>query len=306
MTFTIGSGTTAQSCNATTDVNGNVSCTIASVAQPTTSVSVTTSFAGDTYDTSATATTPLSVTEPTNLTVSAATSDYSDATTVSGVLTDATNTPIAGEPVTFTLNGNETCTGTTTSTGTASCSITPGEPAGSYPLTASFAGDTTLPLQLTPSNGSANFIVTLEETAIAYTGPTSVFNSQNLTVSGVLTTDSGATPVVGRTVSFVLGSGSTAQNCTGTTNSSGAATCTITNVNQVVGPVPITVSFTSDGYYASATTTASINVGPVQVGTVLNRDAPPRATTPTPPPYRRPSSTPTPMRAQPTSRSRSR
>ena len=222
VTFTIGSGPTAQSCNATTDVSGNVSCTIASVDQPTTSVSVTTSFAGDSYDTSTTSTTPLTVTEPTILTVNSATGDYSDATTVSGILTDGTtNSPIANEPVTFTLAGTETCTGTTDSTGTASCSLTPGEQAGSYPLTGSFTGDALLPLQLIPSSGSSNFVVTLEETGITYTGPTAVFNTQNLTVSGVLTADSGATPVVGRTVSFVLGSGSTAQSCTGATNPSG-------------------------------------------------------------------------------------
>ena len=74
------------------------------------------------------------------MTVNSATSDYSDATTVSGVLTDGnTNAPIAGEPVTFTLNGTETCTGTTDSTGTASCTITPGEPAATYTLAGSFA-----------------------------------------------------------------------------------------------------------------------------------------------------------------------
>ncbi len=272
VTFTIGSGTTAQSCNATTDVNGNVSCTIASVDQPTSSEPIVTSFTGDAYDTPSTTTNTLSVTEPTILTVNSATSDYSDATTVSGVLTDGnTNLPIANEPVTFTLNGTETCTGTTDSTGTASCSITPGEPAATYTLAGSFAGDSTLPLQLQPAKNSASFIVTLEETGVTYTGPTSIFNSQNLTVSGTLTSDSGATPVVGRTLTFVLGSGSTAQTCTtaAPTNSSGSGSCTINNVNQTVGPVPVTVTFASDGYYQSATATGSVNVGPVQTGTTL-------------------------------------
>ncbi len=59
--------------------------------------------------------------------VNAATGDYADATTVSGVLTDSvTNAPITGEQVTLTLNGAETCTATTDATGTASCTITPG------------------------------------------------------------------------------------------------------------------------------------------------------------------------------------
>ena len=54
---------------------------------------------------------------------------------VSGVLTDSvTNAPISGEPVTLKLNGTETCTATTDSTGTASCTITPGETAGTYSL----------------------------------------------------------------------------------------------------------------------------------------------------------------------------
>ncbi len=40
-------------------------------------------------------------------------------------------------------------------------------------------------------------------------------------------------------------------------------------MNQTVGPVPLTVTFTSDGYYKTATAPATINVGPVAVGTTL-------------------------------------
>ena len=86
VTFTVGSGSTQQSCNAVTDVNGDVSCTIPSLDQPQTDVTITSTFTGDNYDTPATTSTPATVTEPTTLTVNPATSDYSDATTVSGVL----------------------------------------------------------------------------------------------------------------------------------------------------------------------------------------------------------------------------
>ena len=274
VTFTIGSGSTEQTCNAQTDASGNVSCTITAVNQPAGSEQITTSFGGDAYDTTASTTNTLTVTEPTTLTVNTATGDYSDSTLVSGVLTDSFG-PVQGEPVTFTLNNNstETCTGVTDNTGTAQCSITPGEQAGTYSLSGTFAGDTssTPPLPLVPSNNSANFVVTLEETGVSYTGQTSIYNTQNLTVSGVLTSDSGATPVVGRTLTFVLGSGSSAQSCTTTvpTDSTGTGSCTIANVNQTVGPVPLTVTFTSDGYYQTATTTATVNVGPVSVGTTL-------------------------------------
>ena len=63
--------------------------------------------------------------------------------------------------MTFTLNGTETCTGTTDSTGTASCTITPGEPAGTYTVSGTFGGDTTQPVPLTTSRPARpNFVVT--------------------------------------------------------------------------------------------------------------------------------------------------
>ncbi len=104
MTFTLGSGPTAQTCSGTTDDFGKVSCDISPVDQPVSDVSVTASYDGSSYETPATSSTPVKVTEPTTLTVHSATSDYADATTVSGVLTDTvTNHPISGEAVALSL-----------------------------------------------------------------------------------------------------------------------------------------------------------------------------------------------------------
>ncbi len=96
----------------------------------------------------------------------ATSSDYNDPATVSARLTDHNGNPLANEPVVFTLNGAETCTGTTDASGNASCSITPGEAAGPYTVVASFAGDTTHSPSATPSP----FAVTLEETALTSSG----------------------------------------------------------------------------------------------------------------------------------------
>ncbi len=261
VTFTVGSGSTAQSCNAVTDANGDVSCTISSLDQPQTDVTISSTFSGDTYDTSSTVSTPATVTEPTVLTVNPGTSDYSDQTTVSGVLDDAnTNLPIPNEPVTFTLNGTETCTATTDATGTASCPITPGEPAATYTLSGSFGGDTSQPLQLTGSTGSANFVVTLEETELTYTGGTVAQNGQPLTVSGVLTSDEGATPLDDQPVTFILGSGSTAQTCTATSTSTGAVSCSIAVANQPAGPIPVTDTFAGTAYYQPASASSTVNL----------------------------------------------
>ena len=262
VTLTLGSGSTAQFCSGTTDASGNVSCPINAVDQPTSSEPITASFGGNPYDPSTT-TTPAIVSEPTTLMVNSATGDFADATTVSGVLTDSvTNAPIAGEPVTLKLNGTETCTATTNSTGTASCSITPGEMAGTYSLSGSFAGDATLPLQLTEASGSANFVVTLEESALSYTGPVTAQNGQPYTFSGVLTTDNPVpgSGINGRRVVFTLGTGPSAQSCPATTNASGVATCTITVAGQSPGPLPVTAAFASDGYYRPASAAATVNL----------------------------------------------
>ena len=78
------------------------------------------------------------------LTVLPVTGNFSTPTPVSAVLTNSSGQPITNEQVTFTLNGAESCTGTTDNTGLVTCVITPGEPSSAYTLTASFSGDTSV------------------------------------------------------------------------------------------------------------------------------------------------------------------
>jgi hypothetical protein len=253
-----------QSCSGTTDANGNVSCSISPVAQTVSNVTASASYGGSPYESpSSTTPTPVLVKEPTTLTVHPATGDFADATTVSGTLTDSLdNSPIVGELVTLGLNSLETCSATTDSTGTASCSVTPSEPAATYPLTGSFTGDTTRPLQLLPSGGSSNFVVTLEQTWLTYTGPTVAQNGQPLALSGVLTTDDPAlgAPIANRSVVFNLGTGSSQQTCVAVTDSTGTAACSIASVNQAPGPVQVTDTFPGDAYYQTASAAAMVNL----------------------------------------------
>ena len=192
---------------------------------------------------------------PTALAVKAATGDFGDATAVSAVLTNANSAaPVGGQPVVFTLNGAETCTGTTDGTGTATCQLTPKEAAGTYTLSASFVGDS----DFLASSGSADFVVTHEETALSYTGATSAVNGQSVTLSGVLSTDDPAgAGVAGRTVTFTLGGGSTAQTCAGTTSASGAASCVVAAVAQAPGAVAVAASFAGDAFYQPASSPAA-------------------------------------------------
>ncbi len=259
VTFTLGSGASAQSCNGTTDSTGSASCTIASATQvPTdTTTPVTAVFAGDAfYQHAAASATVTWLQQPSTLTITggATTSDFNDAATVAATLTDASG-PVAGQPVVFVLNGTETCTGTTNGSGSASCSITPQEAAGSYTLTASFAGS---PMDLS-SSASSSFAVTLEETTLTYTGPTQATDGQPLTLSGVLQED-GTSPIAGRSVTFTLGSGASAQSCIGATDPTGAASCTIASAHQ--GPTdtsaPVTATFAGDTFYQPSSASATV------------------------------------------------
>jgi hypothetical protein len=190
------------------------------------------------------------------ITAGATTSDFNDPATVAATLTDDQG-PLPGRTVAFVLNGSETCSATTNASGAASCSLTPHEAAGSYPLSVSFAGDATH----LGASASATFVVTLEETTLTYTGPTRTANGQSLTLSGVLRED-GLTPIPGRTVTFTLGSSGSAQSCSGTTNASGEASCVIAPVNQPASAttVGVTAVFAGDSFYKRASATATLQL----------------------------------------------
>src|SRR4029077_5344466 len=180
----------------------------------------------------------------------ATTGDFNDPATVSATLADTsktTPTPLTGQSVVFTLNGAETCTGVTDATGHAACQLTPAETSGAYSVAASFAGTATL----NASSTSAAFAVTIEETALARTAPAAIADGSSVTLNAVLTGDA-AQPVAGRTVTLGLGTGATAQQCTATTNATGAAICSIELVNQPLGAGKLFAEFAGDGFFTPA------------------------------------------------------
>ena len=193
-------------------------------------------------------TTPVKI--PTVLTYNGATTgDYNDQATVSATLTDDSSNPISGKTIYFTLNSTETCNGLTDANGLASCGITPGEMAGSYTIGAAFT-DASDP-KYGVSSTSSGFTVTLEESTTTYTGPLTILQAgSGVTLKGLLLED-GTTPIAGRTLTLGLGG----QTCTGTTDATGTATCTLTFTG-ALGPEALSASFTSDGYYQSSSDTS--------------------------------------------------
>jgi hypothetical protein len=261
VTFVLGSGGGAPTCSATTDVTGTATCSL-TPNQPAGTYTLTATFAGDTsFAASSTSTAFLVTHEESALAftgASATTADFNDAATVQAQLT-TDGLPLPGEMVTFVLGsggGAPTCSATTDLAGNATCSLTPNQPAGTYPLTATFGGDAFY----VPSSASTTFTVTKEETTLKFTAssPTVIANNNPATFSATLKED-GTTPISGRTVTITLGSGGGAQSCTGTTDASGTATCTIV-VNQPLGPNSVTANFAGDAFYLPSSDSESVIV----------------------------------------------
>jgi len=177
--------------------------------------------------------------------------DYHDPAALSAHLHDLQGTPLPGVPLSFDLGGQR-CTGLTNATGVAACAITPSVAAGTYPLTVSFAGT---PL-LQASGASASFVVTREETALAYTGDTTVAQGATAHLVAALRED-GQAAIPGRAVTFTLGSGAAAQTCAAATDAGGSAACSIAGLNQPLGPGTVTAVFGGDTFYQPASATAA-------------------------------------------------
>lgn len=199
----------------------------------------------------------------------ATTADYHDSAALSATLVDtgAGDAPVEGKTVTFQIGSSttDTCTATTDSTGHAGCSIRVTQAPGSYPITASFAGD---PIFKPASDTDGSFTVTREETTLTFTGPTVILaGSTGTTMSAQLVEDgandaegdgdAAAPDPFGQTIRFVLG----AQSCDAVTDVSGTASCSIPGVSgQTLGPKTLTASFAGDTYYEPSYDSADVIV----------------------------------------------
>jgi hypothetical protein len=257
--FTLGT----QGCSAVTNSSGHAQCTPFTINQHPGSPGVSASFAGDSAYAAASTSSAFTINKEESHVVysGGTTSHYHDSFTASATLTDPDGgAPIFGKPITFTLNGVDTCSDTTNGSGVASCSIKPTEPAGTYTLATSFAGD----IDYLSASSAVSFVVTREETTTTYTGPTVILGSGGAaTLTARLQedgandndSDSGSTgppSPSGQLVKLSLGS----QSCTGAVDPSGNVQCTINPVIVPLGPEPIKAEFFGDAYYQPSSDTS--------------------------------------------------
>ena len=261
VSFTLGSGGGSQECSGTTDGSGAASCALTPTDTPG-ETTLTASFAGSDDLEPSDDTVAFTIgRQPTEVTYTGPSeADFHDEFTASATLT-AGGAPVAGETVSFTLGsggGSQECSGTTDGSGAAACVLTPSDVPGETTISAAFAGTATLE----PSEDSAPFTITRQETAVRYTGPDRVANGTDVELSGVLTEETTDGPGIGdREVTLALGAGQDRQECTGTTASSGAVACTITDVDQPLNDdatVPVRVEFAGDAYYLPSEVSATV------------------------------------------------
>lgn len=231
------------------DGSGRASITTSGLAVGTHTIGATYTPSGGSFNGSSGSVSQTVERARTSLSYDGATSgDFHDPAVLAATLTRTYDaSPIAGKSVHFTM-ASQSCDGITDAAGRASCTITPQEPAGGYTVTASFAGDA----GSQPSSDSDPFTVTREQTSLDYTGGTAILNGGTLHASALLKEDDGAPAISGRSVTFTLGSGATAQSCTGLTDSAGRAACDIAGVSQPLGPGTVQSVFAQDAYYLTS------------------------------------------------------
>jgi Bacterial Ig-like domain (group 3) len=257
VTFVLGSGAGSETCSAATDTTTGLASCLITPNQPAGGYTLTAAFGGDTtYAASSTSTAFTVLHEQTELaftSASATNADFNDAAIVQIQLTTDGN-PLANQSVTISLGsglGTQTCvTSLTGGSGIANCQLTPNQPAGSYTITATFAGD---PFYASSST-STPFTINKEETTtkFAATSPTVIATGHSATFSATLLED-GVTPILGRTITISIGS----QSCVGSTDATGSASCSMV-LSQVLGPGTVTASFAGDGFYLPSTASEAV------------------------------------------------
>jgi hypothetical protein len=102
-------------------------------------------------------------------------------------------------------------------------------------------------------------VVTKAPTTATYTSPSIVVNGWSTTLTASVGTSFGS-GLTGQPVTLTVGSGSSAQSCTGNVDASGKVSCTIASLNQTSGTLPVTVSYNGNSYYQSSSKSSTVIV----------------------------------------------
>ncbi len=186
---------------------------------------------------------------------------YSDAAALSGNLVDATNSPVAGKQLDFTVGTQSTSASPTDASGNASTSLVITQQPTGVGVATSFAGDATY---LTSSDLD-RFRIIKEDCTLAYTGDTQVPPITNTTLSAQLgEPDTSLGDLSNKSVTFTVTNSSLVQTqYPATTNATGLATTSVPLPADVYG---VDVSFAGDLFYLPCATATDTLVTVDQAG----------------------------------------
>ena len=176
--------------------------------------------------------------------------------TLTGHLEQGNGNPLSGEPLTLSVGSQSCTTPPTTGSGNASCTITLAQSSNEYPVTATFAGDS----NWSPATDSSTFTIDEAPTQLTYTGATSGASGAPATLSAHLAAN--GADLAGRLVTLTLDT----LSCTGTTDPSGVASCTVTPT-EAPGPYTIAAHFTDAAEYLPSDASATFTVTAVMTST---------------------------------------
>ena len=242
VTLAIGARQHIQTCVATTNVQGTVTCTIRGVTQPLGNVAATATFAGDASDDGSAATGTTLVQADTELSLTTpGTAVFGATITLSARLSDPNDQPVPGQPVTLTA-GTAHCPVTTTATGIASCTVTVTDPAGLAASSATFDGTATL----LPSRATAPYGIIRQATHTTVIIATTLVDGQPAGLRAALTDASGS-PLAAESVQLGVSAAHDPATCLASTNPDGIATCPVDTTP--IGSVTITARYAGNAYY---------------------------------------------------------
>ncbi len=174
---------------------------------------------------------------------------YATSANFGASLVDEFGQAVPGRSISFMVGPEAEGSASTNSSGIASTSNVLGLGAGSYTASASFAGDS---MYNAAGPDTAAFAVSQKATSVTYTGALTGGPNKSITLSAKLV-DATGTPLVGKTITFVLG----AQSATAATNGSGIAATSL-KLSQKNGTYTLTASYSPAGgdtslYFGSST-----------------------------------------------------
>jgi hypothetical protein len=189
--------------------------------------------------------------KPTSVSYTGARSSRYHAAFVASARVTSAGSPVGSGTVTFTL-GSTSCTTAPGPSGTAACQLTPKDPPGQLPMRVRYSGTG----EYQASSTDAGFTILKAVSNLKYTGAKRIANGEPVQLSGVLTEgEAGSRPIADRRVALALGTGTSRQMCTATTDVHGVAACTIPSADQPLtddATVPVSADFAGDRFYLTS------------------------------------------------------